>query len=490
MAELSQAARNYLADMASQPGARAPATFSEIWESEWKRTGLDTVEGVGKPLVDAREQLKSAIEGATGKSIVDYAADRGIQLNPGGFDRHIKALNDLADTLPVETKSHIDPLRDVRRNAVTVAQKMERDAADIESRTYGLSGTAVAWAAGISRQTVSPANLAMMAITAPIGGPVSAGAAKFVAGQALAGVAAQAAVEPLIQPGRAELGLESGVGRAIGNIAEVGLGSAALAGAGVGLHRLFRAAADSYRGLPAEQPPVEAPAATPLGEAPTAPVRPPVEPVLEAERHPNLVPEDFEAAAFHAERDAVTTPPDADPVIHSQSVYEAEQILETGRPPADDIVGAMLGQEPRLAPLNEELSGVLGQIRAALAVGDEARVAELRAQGEAMIARFDQEVLRGPPGQTELPLPIARSAAPVPPIAREAPEPDIIGDPALARDVETRLAALPDADKVVFQIEQPDKTLKSGTAKTFLREIEDDAKAVKELIDCIGKDPT
>jgi hypothetical protein len=132
----------------------------------------------------------------------------------------------------------------------------------------------------------------------------------------------------------------------------------------------------------------------------------------------------------------------------------------------------------------------LGQIRAALAVGDEARVAELRAQGEAMIARFDQEVLRGPPGQTELPLPIARSAAPVPPIAREAPEPDIIGDPALARDVETRLAALPDADKVVFQIEQPDKTLKSGTAKTFLREIEDDAKAVKELIDCIGKDPT
>jgi hypothetical protein len=310
--DLSQSARNYLDDLTHQPAARAPATLGEIWDSEWKRGGLDTISGLGKPLADAQAELVTAIETAAGKPLADYAADKRIQFsNRYGVDQHIATLNALADTLPEESRKAVDPFRDVRRRSMQAAQQIEKDAADTSSATYGLAGTATAWAAGIARQSVDPVNLALMAGTAPLGGPITGGAVKFIAGQAAGGAIAQAAVEPVIEPARERLGLESGVGRAATNILEAGIGGAVLGGGFVGLHRTFGAAARAYRGEVLEQPSVT------------------------AARHPTLVPDDFEAAALHAERDAVIEaqrPPTIDPVAHAEGIAQARTVLEEGKP--------------------------------------------------------------------------------------------------------------------------------------------------------------
>jgi hypothetical protein len=436
MAELSQAARNYLDDLSRQPGARQPATLGEIWDSEWKRGGLDTISGIGKPLADATEALRTAIATEAGMDIAQYAADKRVPIGSGvTADQGIKLLNDLGNTLPEESQRNIANLRDVRKRAAETAQKTERDAADVAGATYGLGGTATAWAASIARQTVDPINIGTMIATAPIGGPITGGALKFIGGQALAGAASQAVVEPYIEPARAELGLESGFGRAMTNIFEAGVGGAVLGSAGVGIHRLFGAAADSYRAARAVEAPAETIAPTPATSVP--------DPVT---GHPAIDADDFAAAALHAERDVAINeqiPAGTDPAVHAERLHEATRAIEEGQPLPRTEADPILPPEPPPA-------------RAA---------------------------------QEELPLRQPEPLAPPkePPVTAAKDEPDVIGNPELAADVDRRLAQF-DGDFVV-QIEQADKTIKAGSAKSFLREIQNDASAVKELIDCIGQEP-
>lgn len=440
MAALSQAAQNYIDDLANQPGARQPATLREIWDAEWKRGGLDTITGVGRPLYDARGDLASAIEAAAGKPLADYAAEKRVLLGSGvTIDQDVAILNSLADTLPREQQEKLQHLRDVRRRAVETAQATEREAAEVSASTYGLSGTATAWMAAIARQSIDPVNLSLMVATSPIGGTLAGGAARFIARQAAAGAVAQAAVEPYIEPARAEMGLEAGFGRAVGNVLEAGIGGAAIGGAGVALHHVFSAAARSFR-TAREQPTQAAPAdAVP----PSPEASPAAEPVVpEGSVHPNLVPEDFEAVALLAERDAVVAPPSGlDPVVHAQGIRNAETAIETGRP----------------VPLPERQRELVPDI------GDTNTAQALTSASKPIEA----------PAQTP-DLPTARAAAD-----------GTIGDPTLARDVESRLARMPESDFQVH-VEQPDGTVASGPASRFLREIQDDAKAVHELLDCIG----
>jgi hypothetical protein len=492
MAELSQAARNYVDDMSRQPAARAPATMGEIWDSEWKRGGLDTITGVGEPLRNATDELRNAITAASGKSLEDYAAERRVPLTGATVDQRIKALNDLADTLPDEAKATVDPLRDVRRRAAQNAQKIERDAAQVSASTFGLGGIATSWAAGVARQTTDPVNLALMGLTAPIGGPVTGSAAKFIGGQFIAGAASQAAVEPYIEPARAELGLEAGLGRAATNIFEAGLGGAALGAAGFGLHRLFRAAADSYRtqadvGVQAD------------------PQR--------------ITPEDFDALAMQAERNAVTTPPAADPVSHAAALKDAALAIEEGRPIQGEASPAVIrGDEYTASPevdLNVVGNDVVSRVQTALENGSkviyhvEDRPVEITSIVNGMMADASgqrwgvMQLLSPTPGKrTEIEisgqaapalliqdeLPLARPIEPKGPPAEVKEPVDVIGDPILAQDVEHRLSQM-DGNDFVVHIEQPDKTIKAGSAKAILREIQDDANAVKELIDCLGQEP-
>ncbi len=253
--------QSYLDALSEEPGARAPASLSEIWNAEWASAGLDTITGVGQPYLDAENELRDAISAAAGKSVGDYAFEQNINLGAAVTrEQGQQALTALAATLPEDKQKEIAPLLDLRRRAAEKAQTIERNAADVSAATYGLSGTATAFLAGVARQAIDPGNLGAMLLTAPAGG-VEGGALATIAREAAAGGIAQAAVEPVIEPARGELGLEHGAGRAFQNIVGAAAGGAAIAGGTIGLGFLFRRGAAALRARHAQPPASDA---TPL----------------------------------------------------------------------------------------------------------------------------------------------------------------------------------------------------------------------------------
>lgn len=242
---------DYLNSLSGQPAARVPASIGEIWDTQWKAAGLDTITGVGQPYMDAEQDLVSAIEARTGKGIGDYAREQNIPFTAQVTQQgRLQALSALAETLPEDARKSVAPLLDVRKRAAEKAQAIEKDAADVSGATYGLSGTATAWAAGLARQAIDPANIAAMAITAPIGGEGGPVLTQIVRQAAAAGTA-QAIVEPYIEPARGELGLEHGFTRAAENVGGATVGGAAITGGLIGLGRLLRMGA---RSAPAPRP--------------------------------------------------------------------------------------------------------------------------------------------------------------------------------------------------------------------------------------------
>lgn len=400
MEELNASAREYLGTLADRPAAQSPATLSDIWAAEWTRSGLDVPAGAGKPFEDARSDLVAAIEGATGKQLGVYAREKGVRLT-GTVDRQIAALGSLVDTLDEGQAKSIEPLRDVRKRAAEKAQKIERDAADVSDAAYGLSGVATSWLAGIARQTADPVVLGANVLTAPIGGPFKGPLLPMLARQGASGLVAQGVVEPSIQAGRAELGLESGAGRAAVDTLEAGAGS-------VGLAALFRGTAATFRfargrgrpelapSAPGEISPPSTPAAgARTGESPagiaTAPAQrtaAAAEASLEAtrrsviadalsrmeddgkvlRRRADLAPEDFAAAARVAERDQVL---DAAALAEAGGLRRrprdlalAETVaagIETGRLPAEGTVGLIRPNGGRLSvrPMLVELEDLI-----------------------------------------------------------------------------------------------------------------------------------
>lgn len=253
--------QSYLDALAQGPGAIAPKSLGEIWQAEWASAGLDTISGVGQPYLDAENELRDAIEQGSGKSIGDLAAEQNINLGAAtSRQARAAALGQLAATLPEDKQKQITPLLDIRKRASDKAHAIERDAADASSAAYGLSGTATAFAAGVARQAVDPFNLGAMALTAPLGG-IEGGALLTIGKEALGAGLAQAAVEPVIEPARGELGLEHGFGRAAVNVAGAAGGAAALTGGLMGLGVLFRRAAGALRDRQALPPPAAQPGA-------------------------------------------------------------------------------------------------------------------------------------------------------------------------------------------------------------------------------------
>ncbi|WP_445486908.1 hypothetical protein [Rhodopseudomonas sp. RCAM05734] len=309
-------ATGYLAELSRQTGGQQPATIGQVWDSEWKRGGLDTIAGVGQPFGDARGELVTAIETAAGRPIEDYAAQMGVRLGSGVTQAEdIRLLGALADTLPEDKRKSIEPLKDVRLNAARKAQKIEADADEIGNATYGLSGVATAFIAGVARQAADPVNVAAMVATAPLGAARGASLLMTVGREAGANAAAQAAVEPIVEPARERLGLDSGVGRAVGNVLEAGIGGGVLSG-------LFHVAGRGLRTLRGERPaeaagtsaPAEGAIVSPEGvarasDSGTAPVaRPapaPAGPLAPAGPAEQFAPDDFHAAGDLAERDHV-----------------------------------------------------------------------------------------------------------------------------------------------------------------------------------------
>lgn len=298
MSDFAAETADYANELTHRGAARAPATFGEIWQSEWRRTGLDTLGGLHNVYRDAYNELVSGIETAAGTSLNQYARSQGVDLASAFTpDQQVAAVQGLVDTLPEDKRKPLEPLKDVRLRASQKAQQMEHDAQDVAGATYSLSGNATAFLAGISRQALDPANLLAQTVTLPIGGPAGGAILPFLARQAAAGAVAQAATEPMIESTRADLGLEAGFGRATENVLGAAGGAAGIAG-------LLRAGGAALRWILPHA----------AGE---------------------LTPNDMAAAAALAERDQVTgtAPKDVSPIAHGALLDEATHALEDARPP-------------------------------------------------------------------------------------------------------------------------------------------------------------
>jgi hypothetical protein len=235
---------DYLAELSRRPAAYSPATLGEIWNAEWARSALDTLTGVGRPYQDSYDELVQGIEAAAGSDIATYAAQQKVRLGGGNTrDQNIAALGVLADTLPEERSQPLQPLKDVRKRAAEKAQALEKESGDVAAGTYGLTGTATAFLAGVARQALDPVNLA----TLPLGAGPGMGALRAIGAEALAAAGTQAAQEPMIQAERGRLGLEAGFSQGALNVAQAGIGAA-------GLTAIFRGAGAVYRRVRGEAP--------------------------------------------------------------------------------------------------------------------------------------------------------------------------------------------------------------------------------------------
>lgn len=227
-----------LRQISELPQARPPSTLGDVWQAEWAASGLDTFDGVGQPMLEARRELLERLESVTGKSLAELSRESGVRLvGPGGERAASDAFTALAARLPEDQRKQIEPYADIIGNARTKAREIEKRAEDVGASTYGLSGYATSFAAGISRQMVSPVNIALMPLGGPLTGSGVRGVGMMLAREAGYGMAAQALQEPVIAAGREQLGLESS---SIENIVQAGIGQAAFAG-------VFRAGAAGLR---------------------------------------------------------------------------------------------------------------------------------------------------------------------------------------------------------------------------------------------------
>lgn len=234
------------------PLAANPATLGEVWDASWNAAGLDTVFGVGKPWAQAHDELRQQIETVSGQSLSDLAEAQGKRLQLQGYagatlQQQARELADLAAGLTPEQQEKVKPYLDIPARARTIAAETERRAADISDRTYGLSGHALGFLAGTARQALDPVNLGTMFV----GGPARSALLPMLAREFGLGAAAQAIQEPAIEAGRADLGLEAGLGRALTNTLEAGIGNAGLAGLFRGAGWLMRRGVDLRDGAAA-----------------------------------------------------------------------------------------------------------------------------------------------------------------------------------------------------------------------------------------------
>lgn len=268
---MSDWGKDVLNRFAEQPPARPPATWGEISAAEWKANGLDTAFGVNKPFTDAYQELFDRTAEITGRKIPELARERGLNFFAGGMQGRIDTLGKIVDSLPDAEARKLADYKDVYGRARRKAADTMREAEEVRGATYGLSGWAQAFIVGAARQAVDPVNLASMPLG---GGRLAAGAgkaavARFLGMEAAAGAGTQALVEfGGLREARDQLGLENNT---FENIVQAGVGQAGLSG-------LFLAAGAVYRRMRGR------------GDLPPG--------------MPDLAPEDFEAAARTAERDA------------------------------------------------------------------------------------------------------------------------------------------------------------------------------------------
>lgn len=353
MSDWASRENDLIAQMRARGPGSLPATASEAFLAGWARNGTDTAIGAGAPYREAFDEFQAAFEKAAGMPVAAYAVAQGQPLrgmvSPDDLgpnrDELIAAMTGLIPTLPEERRAAVAALSDVRRRAAETAQAVEHSADETWTRTYGIGPIALTYLAGIARQAVDPVNLAANIATAPLGGPAATPWLTFLGRQALAGAAAQLAVEPFVEAQRADLGLDAGAGRATVNVAQAAAGGAALAGLFRGAVAALRwargGAGESVRAPIALGEDIRAPEVAPAPVSPVAPLEAiRAEVGTAAPARPDLAPEDFAAAARLAERDHVidgAALPEVGTVAHVDAVAAAARAIDGGGLPPPEI---------------------------------------------------------------------------------------------------------------------------------------------------------
>jgi hypothetical protein len=299
--------------LARQPAARGPATVGEIWDTTWRASALDTMSGAGEPRRQAYMALVDKLEAEAGQPLRDQERAAGLNLSHAvSFDEKITMLGRLVDRLPEDKRGGFAELRDVESESRKRAAKLEKEVQEVAAASYGLSGMATGFLAGVARQMVEPVNVASL----PLGAVRGASLLATMRIEAGVNMGAQAIQEPFIQSGRASLGLEAGFAKSAESIAMAGIGAAGLSATFRGIGWLAGKAFQAGRA-----------------------------PVTEALSRRNLSLEDFQAAARHQEaRDVVDAqaPHQEAGAIHLQAerVEAASVAMERGKPIPEETPAA------------------------------------------------------------------------------------------------------------------------------------------------------
>lgn len=139
-----------------------------------------------------------------------------------------KRLEEIRARLPLPERRKLLTRREIDDKIAKDAQRIESENQDVASRATGLG--VVGQFAGTGGAAISQPEVL---VTLPIGAPVRAGLLSKVLIEAGIGATTEAVLQPSVQAQREELGLESGIGPALENIAAAGAGAGALTGAGI-----------------------------------------------------------------------------------------------------------------------------------------------------------------------------------------------------------------------------------------------------------------
>lgn len=148
---------------------------------------------------------------------------------------HEDAINEARVMLPEDQWHLIPTIEQLREQMQANAREVEAHTDDVASRAT-LLGT-LGYIAGSMGAAVAQPEVLM---TLPIGAPVRVGLVARMGIEAAIGAGVETAIQPGVQSARDELGLESGLGQALENIAIAGAGSAALTGVLGGVIGLVR----------------------------------------------------------------------------------------------------------------------------------------------------------------------------------------------------------------------------------------------------------
>jgi hypothetical protein len=302
MSDWAAAEADFLAGLAQRPAAKPPATLGEIWRDSFAGAGMDTITDIAGLGNEAFRELEGAVGSETGQTLRDFTDN----WNGSGFSdwsptEQAAMVADRLHRLDKDGRDRIAPLIDIAGRASQKAQAIEERAAETWSRTYGLSGIAVSYLAGMARQMLEPLNLAGIAAGGPTRGPVLT----MLAREAAIGGGIQALQEPGIELARSGVGLDAGVTRGAVNVATAAIGSAGFSAL---LRGVSAGARLAFRGRrPAGEGPAHAPAAA-----------------------------DFEAAAMVAERNEVLDAQAAPPTQRGRAeaaerIDAAAAAMERGR---------------------------------------------------------------------------------------------------------------------------------------------------------------